>query len=57
MHGNINIESINYKGTNIECKSPFCPSLGDWKDGDIVYNTGNSSCVMWIRINNGWVER
>lgn len=57
MHGNINIESINYKGTNIECKSPFCPSFGDWKDGDIVYNMGSSSCVMWIRINNSWIER
>lgn len=49
--------SIQFIGENVICRSETCPSSGNWKDGDIVYNMGSSSCVMWIRINNSWVER
>lgn len=49
--------SIQFTGENVICRSKTCPSSGNWKDGDIVYNMGSSSCVMWIRINNSWVER
>lgn len=49
--------SIQFMADNVICRSKTCPSSGSWKDGDIVYNMGSSSCVMWIRINNSWVER
>lgn len=57
MVGNADIESICYKGKNIECKAPSSPTFGIWQNGDIVYNTGNSSYALWIRVNDKWVQR
>lgn len=54
---NLVLGSVQFTGENVICRSTTCPSTGNWKNGDIVYNMGASSNSLWIRINNSWVER
>lgn len=47
--GNTDIDSITYKGRNVECRGRSCPVTGIWEKGDIVYNIGSSGTnAMWI---------
>ena len=55
---NTAIQSIQYSGYLIECRSKICPTAGNWQNGDIVYNTSSSGTnSMWIFTNSGWIAR
>ncbi|MEG1999207.1 MAG: hypothetical protein RR015_04260, partial [Bacteroidales bacterium] len=46
---NLGINSIKFRGDNIECWSDNYPTKGNWKKGDVIYNTGTASeDKMWV---------
>ncbi|MEG1575137.1 MAG: hypothetical protein RR341_08735, partial [Bacteroidales bacterium] len=45
---NLGINSIKFRGDNIECWSDNYPTKGNWKKGDVIYNTGTAEDKMWL---------
>ena len=49
--------AIQFLGDNIICRSTSYPIVGTWTDGDIIYNMGNGTPTLWIRINGSWIAK
>lgn len=52
-----NFDSVEYIGENVRCFGKAKPTIGTWKKGDVIFNTGSSANKFWIFDGQNWLTR